>query len=241
MAVSGKASVLSRTDAKPPQARNFDPLASDDAAQKVAAFRKARRHSSRVSILKIVLPIVAIMTGAAFFGYSYAVTPAKLSLDVSDSAVSDGKLVMSNPKLEGFTQLNKPYSMTAFRAYQNLTNPGLIELEQVDAKLPYDEKNVASIKAESGFYDQQANTLKLDKGLTVTTTDGISVKLNSAYIDISKGEITTDLPVDIHLKGSRIQAESMSIQDQGQKMVFDKRVRMVVEPGNASPQKAGGS
>ncbi|MBX3597583.1 MAG: LPS export ABC transporter periplasmic protein LptC [Rhizobiaceae bacterium] len=223
------------------QPETFDPVASDDGAQKFAAFRNAQRHSRRVSRLKVVLPLLAVVIAAGFLGYSYAVTPVKVSLDVADSAISDGKLVMASPKLEGFTKLNKPYSMTALRAYQDLTKPGLIELEDVSAKLPYDEENFATIEASRGFYDQQANTLLLENGLTVSTSDGMSVKLDTAYIDIAKGNLKTDLPVEIQLKGSRIQADSMSIQDQGQRMVFDKRVRMVVEPRDASGRKADGS
>ena len=222
-------------------AQTFEPVASDDGAQKFAAFRNAQRHSRRVSFLKVALPLLTIAIAAGFFAYSYAVTPAKVSLDVADSAISDGKLVMASPKLEGFTKLNKPSSMTALRAYQDLTKPGLIELEDISAKLPYDEENVATIAAARGFYDQQANTLQLENGLTVSTTDGMSVKLDKAYIDIAKGNLKSDLPVDIQLKGSRIQADSMTIQDQGQRMVFDKRVRMVVEPKDASPQKSDGS
>ncbi|MCO5064146.1 MAG: LPS export ABC transporter periplasmic protein LptC [Rhizobiaceae bacterium] len=233
--------VLDETGLQSAQPQIFDPVASDDGAVKFAAFRNAQRHSRRVSVLKFVLPLAAILIATGFFAYSYAVTPAKVSLDVADSAISDGKLVMASPKLEGFTKLNKPYSMTALRAYQDLTKPGLIELEDVSAKLPYDEENFATIEASHGFYDQQANTLQLENGLTVTTTDGMSVKLNTAHIDIAKGNLKTDLPVDIQLKGSRIQADSMSIQDQGQRMVFDKRVRMVVEPRDASLQKADGS
>lgn len=231
--------VLSKPGVRP--AQTFDPVASDDGAQKFAAFQNAQRHSRRVSFLKIALPLVTIAIAAGFFAYSYAVTPAKVSLDVADSAISDGKLVMASPKLEGFTRLNKPYSMKALRAYQDLTKPGLIELEEISAKLPYDDENVATIEAARGFYDQQANTLQLENGLTVSTTDGMSVKLDTAYIDIAKGNLKSDLPVDIQLKGSRIQADSMTIQDQGQRMVFDKRVRMVVEPKDASLQKSDGS
>lgn len=235
------ANVLSKTGVRSTQLQDFDPIVSEDGGQRVDAFRNAKRHSRRVSFLKLVLPLAAVMIGAGFLAYSYAVTPAKVSLNVADSAISDGKLVMASPKLEGFTKLNKPYSMTALRAYQDLTKPGLIELEEVSAKLPYDAEDYATIEASRGFYDQQANTLLLENGLTVSTTDGMSVKLDTAYIDIAQGNLKTDLPVDIQLKGSRIQADSMNIQDQGQKMVFDKRVRMVVEPRDAATEKTDGS
>jgi lipopolysaccharide export system protein LptC len=233
--------VLSRTGEQPVHP-HFDPTSTDDGEHKIVAFARAKRHSRHVSILKTALPVAAVAIGLAFVAYSYAVTPAKVSVNVSESAISNGKLVMASPKLEGFTKENRPYSMTAIRAYQDLKNPHLIELEDILAKLPYDESNFASIEAAGGFYDQKGNTLEMKSGLTVKTTDGMSVDLKSAYIDIAKGDLKTRDPVDIKLNGTSIQADSMSIEDQGKVMVFDKRVRMVVEPQRMNAlRKADGS
>src|SRR5262245_50493814 len=76
-----------------------------------AEFHSARHHSRRVRFLKVVLPSLAAAMALGFLGYSYLSKPVRLSMDVASSAISNGKLVMSNPKLEGFTKDNLPYSM----------------------------------------------------------------------------------------------------------------------------------
>ena len=43
---------------------------------------------------------------------------------------------MANPKLDGFTKENLPYSMTATRALQDFDKNGIIDLEGIDARLP---------------------------------------------------------------------------------------------------------
>ncbi len=62
------------------------------------------------------LPIAAALMAAGFFGYSYVSSPLPFEIDFSGAAVSDGKLVMTEPKLDGFTKDNLPYSMRAARA-----------------------------------------------------------------------------------------------------------------------------
>lgn len=198
---------------------------------RAAEFHQAQHHSRRVRWLKFLLPSLAAVMAVGFFAYSYVSSPVKVAVDIASSAISDGKLVMASPKLEGFTKDNLPYSMTASRALQNLDTTGVIELEDIDAKLPVDEKNTATIDAAKGVYDRDKNTLDISSDITVTTTDGMVAKLKSAFIDISKGDLKTGDAVDIAMKGTNITADSMTILENGKVLVFEKRVRMQLDPG----------
>lgn len=193
------------------------------------AFVHAERHSRRVRALKFVLPVLGVAIAAGFTGYSYLTTPPKVSVDVTGSALRDGKLVMANPKLDGFTKDNLPYSMTATRAIQDMSNMGLISLEQIDATFPISEKNSATVDAPSGVYDRDKNTLDLTDEMTVTTTDGMVARLQSAFLDIGKGVLTTTDPVDIRTAGSHIAADTMTLSEGGKVMVFEKHVRVRVD------------
>ncbi|QPC88540.1 LPS export ABC transporter periplasmic protein LptC [Mesorhizobium sp. NBSH29] len=199
-------------------------------APRAVEFQSAQHHSRRVRLMKIVLPLVAVLIALGFFAYSYVSSPTRIGVDVASSAIADGKLVMASPKLEGMTKDNLPYTMTAARALQNLDTTGVIELEDIDAKLPIDATNTATIEAERGVYDRDQNTLKIDTPITVTTTDGMVAKLNSAFIDIAKGDMTSTEPVDIAVQGARVTADSMTILENGKVLVFEKRVRMQINP-----------
>ncbi|TKA98609.1 MAG: LPS export ABC transporter periplasmic protein LptC, partial [Mesorhizobium sp.] len=96
-------------------------------------------------------------------------------------AFADGKLVMANPKLNGFTKQNLPYSMTALRAIQDVSKQGIIDLEGIKAKLPIAADNTAAIDATHGTYDRDGNTLSLTSDVTVSTTDGVVAKFKSVY------------------------------------------------------------
>jgi lipopolysaccharide export system protein LptC len=204
---------------------------------RAAAFGKAQRHSRRVRLLKFALPLTAGLIALAFPVYSYLVTPPSVEVAAQDTAFSDGKLVMANPKLSGFTKENLPYAMSATRAIQDLAQENVIGLEGIDAKLPIDGSTEAAVVAANGTYDRDANTLELRKDIVVTTSDGMVMKLQSAFLDMGKGTMKTADPVDITSKGSRIQSDAMSARDNGKTLVFENRVRVNIDPVAARPKE----
>ncbi|MGB3391233.1 MAG: LPS export ABC transporter periplasmic protein LptC [Pseudaminobacter sp.] len=200
------------------------------AASQSLAFKRAERHSRKVRLLKTALPVLALAMAAGFVGYSYLATPKTVSVSADGAAYSDGKLVMANPKLDGFTKDNRPYNMTAARAIQDFQNEGIVELEGINAKLPVDKDNWAAVIAPSGVYDRDKNTLDINSAMTITTSDGMVAKFKSAYLDIGEGGMKTDEAVDIQLKGAEVTSDSMTILENGKVMIFENRVRMNIDP-----------
>lgn len=200
-----------------------------DAARQ-AAFRRAVSHSRRVRVLKLALPAAAVAIAAGFIGYSYISVPGSVSFDVSESAYSDGKLVMAHPRLDGFTKENRPYSMSATRALQHTDNTAVVELEGIDAKVPIGVEKVAKIGAEHGVYNRDKNTLDIPTPITVQTNDGTSILLKSAYLDMLKGLMRTREPVSITMAGVHLEANSMHVLENGHVLVFDTQVKLRLDP-----------
>lgn len=214
-------------------AHGLDP---DTTGREEAAFLKARRYSKRVRVVKFALPLVGAALAIGFFGYSYVLSPSSVSIGVGGTAVRDGKLVMANPKVSGYTQDNLPYTLTAMRAIQDLSQSGTIQLEDIDAKFPVDENNWARVLARTGTYDDTGNTLDITSPVTFKTTDGMTANLKSAFINIEAGELSTSEPVDILQDGSRVTADTFKVLDKGKVFVFENRVRVMIEPQNRADQ-----
>jgi lipopolysaccharide export system protein LptC len=205
------------------------------AASVEQAFRRARRHSRAVKALKVLLPGLAVLIALIFAAYSYLLTPGGVSIDLLGSSYSNGKLTMANPKLDGFTKENRPYSMRAARAVQDVTNTGVFVLDDIQAKLPLSDDNWASVVTEKAIYNKDKNTLEVPSAMTVTTTDGVVAKLNSAFIDIAGGDLKTSDPVDITLHGAHITADSLNVGDRGKVLVFDRKVHLTMMPEKKKP------
>lgn len=206
-----------------------------------AAFIGAQRHSRRVRVIKIALPLMATLLAVGFAGYSYMLSPGSIGVSVDGTAIRDGKLVMANPKLNGFTADNLPYAMSAARAIQDLSKTGVIELEKIDARLPIDPSNWATIVADTGFYNEADNTLDITSPVTFRTTEGLTARLGSASIHLGENELRTVDPVDIVQQGSRITADTFQVLERGKVFVFEKRVRVVIDPSETKTADAGKS
>lgn len=94
-------------------------------------FHAAQRHSVRVRVLKTALPVAAIALAAVFSWYTFLATPASPVKVEVNTGGETGKLVMKSPHLNGYTKDNRPYSMTAAKATQDVKNSGAITLEGI--------------------------------------------------------------------------------------------------------------
>lgn len=165
-----------------------------------------------------------------FAAYAFIETPASFTLNAEKTDAAEGKLVMDSPKLEGFTRDGRPYSVSATRATQDVETQDIINLDGIDARMPVEQDNWARVEAVSGVYDRTANTLDVQTDILVTTTDGMVAKLKSAFLDINGGSLKSTAPVDIQAHGSRIRAGSMSVLQNGSRVIFETRVRVYIDP-----------
>jgi lipopolysaccharide export system protein LptC len=218
--------MLARPTDTPDASTRLGPRPSRALTERSAVFNNAARHSQKVRALKVALPVLAATMAVLFLYQSFFSTPAPAEIIAQDSAVAEGKLVMANPKLQGYTSDDRPYSVSAQRAVQDITNEAVIDLQGISATLPISEKASARIDTERGEFDRMMNTLVIDNAITISTTDGASARLASARVDLAEGRMTTDRPVEIHANGATITADGMSVEENGKRVVFEKRVRV---------------
>lgn len=228
--LSMSSNAVSDREARTPARRSAPSGTSAANDRKARAYRHASRHSARVRVLKMALPALALLFVAAFFLFTYSPGLQLDRIELGGGIIQNGKLVMANPVLKGFTKDNLPYHMTAARAVQDVGNSDRVDLRDIRASVPIDGRNTATISARSGSYDNVAQKLKIDSPLVVKTDDGMTARLRSADIEMKSGNLQTDDPVDIDREGSRIRAQSMRVKDRGRVMIFERNVRLTIAP-----------
>ncbi len=194
-------------------------------------FAKAQRHTDRVRILKIALPTLAVLIILGFVAALVIRSVISPLIDLGGISINDGKLVMENPELSGFDGKDRPYSLSASRAAQDVENPARVELETISAILPIDETVSASVSAGRGLYDAEAKTLILDREVRLLTTDGMEMFLQDADVDIETGKLQTGNPVWAKSPGAEISSGSLLVEDNGKRIVFEEKVKMTLVPG----------
>ncbi|MEM1317560.1 MAG: LPS export ABC transporter periplasmic protein LptC [Pseudomonadota bacterium] len=207
-------------------------IARDDASvanrRTAEDFAKAQRHSKAVRISRRALPGIAAFMVVLFVGQAVWNWTPMGNIQVLSAAISNGKLVMEEPKLKGVDADNRPYDVKAARAVQDLAKPGFFELTAIDAKLPIDASSFAQVDAGSGIYDQKAETMRLFNTVVVTGARGMDIQMDDADIDIKSGTLTSDKPVTVKSGETTIDAASVEVQDNGKRVIFKERVKMVI-------------
>lgn len=191
-------------------------------------FERERRRSRNVRRLKIILPALAVAMTVGLIGKSALSRMGDVSVDLAGTSIENGRLIMANPRMAGYSAENRPYEMTARRAAQALADDDILELENIDARLPVGEDQWATLDAATGKLVKSRNRLEIDSPTLIKTTDGMVAQLQSALISMDGSGLETNDPVHIDRKGSVITADSMTVSDGGSLMLFEKRVRVQI-------------
>jgi lipopolysaccharide export system protein LptC len=194
-----------------------------------AEFATAARHSRRVRALKFGLPLLALFATGFFVAATLLAGSGAPSPSAESVSLTDGRIVMARPKLEGFDAEKRPYSMTAERAVQQSAASNIVELEQVAANMPFGKAGTANLTADGGVLDNGVNKLDLKRNIRLITSDGIRAVLSEASINLSTNEMSSGAPVDIVTDGSHITADRMRIEERGKVFVFEGRVRLKID------------
>ncbi|ENN95533.1 LPS export ABC transporter periplasmic protein LptC [Bartonella vinsonii] len=193
-------------------------------------FRKASRHSRRISVLKFFLPLLALATALVFCWFTFFFVP--VSSDPVTLKSEEGemmKLTMLNPKLEGYTRSHEPYWLKAEKAFQDRTRSGVIGLQNITAEALVGKKRRVFLDAQGGVYDNMNGCLQLDKPFTITTNDGMTAQFMAANINLSEGQLNTDQRVNIQRAGLHLAANALQIRKKGQNMYFHGGVYLILD------------
>ena len=194
------------------------------------AYRLATRHSARVRVLKIALPVIALIIAAIFAVVSIIRTYIPSDLSVESATIEDGKIVMRYPAIAGRNNDGISYSMKAERALQDMKQPDVITLENIKAKMPVNEKTIAEVVAATGVYDRGKNLLDMVAPFTISLNTGLEAAFRSAHLDINGGSMQTTEPVSIRSPEASIVAQSLRMTDKGRVVVFEGKVVVDVDP-----------
>ena len=151
-----------------------------------------------------------------------------LPVNVGDLVISGSKITMESPRLSGFTRDARAYELTADAAAQDLTKPDIIELHNIHAKVQMQDKSTVRLSALKGIYDSKGETLKLDRDIVLNSSSGYEGRLSEATVDIRKGNVLSEHPVELEMLQGTLNANRLQIFDSGDRILFDNGVRMTL-------------
>jgi lipopolysaccharide export system protein LptC len=207
-------------------------------AEQDAAFAEAARHSRRVTLLRKGLPIAAAAVLGLYF-ISAAVLRMSfgpMSASVDAVQVSDGKLRMVNPKLEGFDRTRGGYVIRADYADQNVADPSQIELTALRAEMRQNDDDWSLMLATRGEFDTKNERLEMLDGIDISTSSGLIGRMERATLNMNTQTLESKQPVRFEMINSTVNAKGLRYEASEKLIVFQGGVHVNLKkrPGEAN-------
>ena len=178
-----------------------------DSATRQRAFRRARRNSAFVRMMRIALPVAALAllsTYGIFMQHRIRIETGDVIGTLNTGTLSGANLqnfTMTSPSYQGYNPKNgSRYHVSAERALTDLSPDKPIELIGISGSLQQADGRTTKIDAAKGVFDQKKRTLKLDGGITVAAPNDLGARLNRAIVDAASARIISDAPVEVSMK-----------------------------------------
>jgi lipopolysaccharide export system protein LptC len=196
-----------------------------------AKFAQAARHSRLVRILRIGVPatVVVAMVVIIYIAFFNKYRIPNLPVSVENMVVSGTKITMESPHVSGFTPDQRPYELWAKTATQDITDPDHVDLNDLRAKVLMEDQSTLFLDARTGRFDNKQQQLDLHKDILLRTSTGYEARLNSAFVDMGKGTVSSDEHVDVKLTNGTLTADRLRITEGGDVIRFEGNVVMYLD------------
>lgn len=201
-------------------------LGEADARDRVRDFRRARRHSLAVRLMRIGLPIGALLLSAGYVAVvlrTVGIGSAIAKLPIP--RITAENLVMDNPHYEGFNKDGGKYVVDADAAQQDFALPGVIKLKGIRGQFHQPDKTRTDLTAVSGVFDNKANRLELNEKIKVVSSSGMTADLTQATIMTKAGTIESTQPVRVSTPTAQVNARRMTVDQKAKKVAFSEDVK----------------
>jgi LPS export ABC transporter protein LptC/lipopolysaccharide transport protein LptA len=199
-------------------------------------FRKARRHTKLVKVLRLALPISGAAMCVIYIGALVGSGGFLNSLpDVPIPRITPQDLSMQNPNYDGVTEDGGTYRVAAARARQNFDRTDLIELESITGDLVAKDKTATKLTAVSGVFNHKENVLDLKEKIEIRSDNGFSADLTSAIVRTREGRINSDDPVRVGFPAGSVTAKRLEIRQKLREVTFVEEVVARLVPSPKAP------
>ena len=162
-------------------------------------------------------------------GYSYfGPIQGDTHISLEGIGISRDKVTMEHPKMTGVRRDGKPFEVIADSGVQNPQDPSRTTLNKLNARLHMGDNGETRILGDTGLYDSNAQTLDLDGHVHIKGAN-FDLAMQSASMNFKTNAMTSKTPVRLDLDSGWVQADTMSMSDNGEQITFQGNVQSQFE------------
>ncbi len=188
-------------------------------------------YSRFVGVLKVLLPATAaglIILVIAWQQFIQIGDPAEVVLPEVD--LQGGEVSVLNPRWNGVDNENRPFTVTADLVSQSKEDRNLYELELPKADITLEDETWLALTARAGQFFYEEQQLDLAGDVDMFHDQGFEIRTEAASIDLKTKDAWGESAVEGHGPAGRLTAEGFRITQEGARIVFTGKSRLVVYP-----------
>jgi lipopolysaccharide export system protein LptC len=171
--------------------------------------------------LCLAVGLVGVFIYQAGLFQALAPRPAEPGL----AAPAPGETTISGSRATGFDRENQPYDVTAQSARQDEKEPSRVHLRTVTGTFKRTSGEVFTLSANAALYDTRAKELDLEGDVTLASEGRFTARMAKAHVVVADKTLTSNTPVTVDMDSGQINANGVTISDDGNRILFSHGVR----------------
>ena len=193
-----------------------------------------QRPSRRLSVVLVGVGVAVTLVVASWLGFLHQSGDSKLEIK-EVKITNSGEIALTGARYQGVTSSGQPFLITADQASEANDGSGRIDMQQPRATITMKNGQIIKLQSNYGVFDQPDDVVDM-AGDVVVTQPAKNLKLASdaLFADLKLGEMRSLVPVTVTDDARRIDAETMTVFDNGDRIQFGGTARMVMQTTNTT-------
>ena len=225
---------------EPPLSPSAETLVGEGPEARMSAYRSRELqgglagHSRFVKLMKIALPLVALMLISLILAWPYfGDNQDGFKIEFSSLKIAPGEHTgVDNARYFGVDDLNRPYTISADLARFPDGPKGAISLEVPKADITMSDDTWLVMTATEGKYDQQKKLLSLSGKVNLFHDMGYEMTTDEININLAKNDAIGTKPVKGHGPFGELNASGVRIDKNNNTIFFIGPSRLLLFPSS---------
>ena len=188
-----------------------------------------QRPSRRVSVVLVSIGVALTLVVASWLGFLHQSVDNKLEIK-EVRIVNSGEITLTGARYQGVTSSGQPFLITADQASEADGGSGRIDMQQPRATITMKNGQIIKLQSNFGTFDQPENVVDMSGSVIVSQPmKNLKLLSDALLADLKLGEMRSIVPVTVIDDARRIDAQTMIISDDGDRIVFGGTTRMVMQ------------
>jgi lipopolysaccharide export system protein LptC len=204
----------------------------DSFLERASPRRYSAFYSHLVTLLKLVLPSVAVCLVAMILLWPQ-LNPIDKNFRLKPVAVGMEDLEnlrMMNPRYVGSDTQDQPYTITADQATQVSGDSNVTDLAKPKGDITLTDGTWLSLTADAGTYRKKEQLLDLEGHVNIFHDGGYEMLTERAHVDLAKNNAEGNDPVTGQGPDTELNGEGFRVYNRGQQVLVTGQSRLLIRP-----------